>query len=83
MERNDRREKVGTVISDKNNKTRVVKVLRSFKHAFYDKVIKRSTKYYVHDEKNESHVGDEVKIIETRPLSKLKRWRLAQIVKKA
>ena len=83
MERNDRKEKVGTVISDKNNKTRVVKVLRSFKHAFYDKVIKRSTKYYVHDEKNESHVGDEVKIVETRPLSKLKRWRLEQIVKKA
>ena len=83
MERNDRKVKVGTVISDKTDKTRVVKVLRSFKHAFYDKVIKRSTKYYVHDEKNESHVGDEVKISETRPLSKLKRWRLEQIVKKA
>jgi len=83
MERNDRKERTGVVISDKNSKTRIVKVLRSFRHSLYDKVIKRSTKYYVHDEKNESHIGDEVKISETRPLSKLKRWRLEQIVKKA
>jgi small subunit ribosomal protein S17 len=83
MERTKRKLKTGIVTSDKSNKTRIVEVSRSFRHSFYDKVLKRNEKYYVHDEKNESHVGDQVKIAETRPLSKLKRWRLLEIIQKA
>ena len=64
----------GTVTSAKNNKTVVVEVTRKFKHPFYEKVIKRSKKYHAHDEKNKFKKGDSVKIIETRPISKLKTW---------
>jgi small subunit ribosomal protein S17 len=65
------------------NKTRVVEVVRTFRHPAYKKVMRRSTKFYAHDEKGQSHVGDKVKIMETRPMSKLKRWRLVEIVEKA
>ena len=64
----------GTITSAKNNKTIVVEVTRKFKHPFYEKVIKRSKKYHAHDEKNKYKVGDKVRIIESRPISKLKTW---------
>ena len=64
----------GTVTSSKNNKTIVVEVTRKFKHPFYEKVIKRSKKYHAHDENNEFTVGDTVSIIESKPVSKLKKW---------
>ena len=83
LERNKRKERVGIVTSDKKEKTRIVKVPRKFRHKFYRKVLTRNTKFYVHDEKNESRLGDEVRIQESRPLSKLKRWRLVEVVNKA
>ena len=64
----------GTVTSAKNNKTIVVEVTRKFKHPFYEKVIKRSKKYHAHDEKNKFKIGDSVKIIESKPYSKMKKW---------
>lgn len=73
----------GTVVSDKMNKTRVVLVTRQVRHPLYEKVIRQRKKYYVHDENNLSHLGDKVKIIESRPLSRCKRWRLIEIIKKA
>jgi small subunit ribosomal protein S17 len=78
-ERGHRRTQVGVVVSDKMDKTVVVKVDRLIKHAVYNKYIKRSATYKVHDEKNSSKVGDRVQIIECRPLSKDKRWNLKQI----
>jgi small subunit ribosomal protein S17 len=72
----------GVVVSDKMNKTRVVRVERTFKHPLYEKVIKRYKKYYAHDELNQSKVGDVVEIMSTRPLSKLKRWRIYRIISK-
>lgn len=81
--RNKRKERIGVVISDKMNKTRVVLVERIFIHPKYKKEVKTKKKYYVHDENNECKVGDVVRIMETRPLSKLKRWRVVEIVKKA
>ena len=81
--RNKRKERIGKVVSDKMEKTRVVAVQRSFRHPQYEKVIERTTKFYVQDDKNESHIGDKVKIMETRPLSRLKRWRLVEILEKA
>ena len=80
-EKSKRKEKKGTVIKDKMDKTIVVKVERTFRHLQYGKVLRRSKKYYAHDEKNEAKAGDFVRIIETRPLSKTKRWRLAEILK--
>lgn len=82
-ERTQRKEKTGVVIKDKMDKTRVVEVTRRFKHTLYDKVLTKKTKFYVHDEKNEAHVGDKVIIMETRPLSKTKRWRLIKVTTKA
>jgi small subunit ribosomal protein S17 len=73
----------GIVTRDKMNKTRRVEVQRLVRHPKYGKFVKRRTICYVHDEKNESHLGDTVEIIESRPLSKTKRWDLVQIVKKA
>jgi small subunit ribosomal protein S17 len=73
----------GVVVSDKADKTRVVSVQRTVRHARYEKIVRRRSKFYVHDEKNESHVGDLVEIMGTRPLSKLKRWRLVRVVKTA
>jgi len=75
--------RIGTVVSDKMDKTVVVKVETNMKHPLYNKIIKRSKKYKAHDEDNECKVGDIVKMIETRPLSKDKRWKVVQIVKKA
>src|SRR3954453_5289040 len=82
-ERGKRRTAVGVVTSDKMNKTRRVEIPRLVKHARYGKYIKRRTICKVHDEKNESHAGDTVEIMETRPLSKTKNWRLVRIVTKA
>lgn len=72
----------GTVISDKMNKTRIVQVLITRRHPLYKKVIRHRANFKVHDENNESHTGDTVKIMETRPLSKDKRWRLVEILRK-
>jgi small subunit ribosomal protein S17 len=74
--------RVGTVISDVMNKTVVVAVDSPKRHPLYNKTIRRIKKYYAHDEKNECKVGDTVRIVESRPLSKLKRWRVAEIVVK-
>jgi small subunit ribosomal protein S17 len=79
-ERGHRRLQVGVVVSDKMDKTVVVKVDRLVKHSLYNKYIKRSVKYKVHDEKNSCKMGDRVQIIECRPLSKDKRWNLKQII---
>lgn len=83
MERNLRKTRVGTVVSDKMDKTIVVAVKDSVQHPLYKKIMKRTVKFKAHDENNECHVGDRVKIMETRPLSKDKRWRLVEIVEKA
>jgi len=77
------KELVGEVVSDKMNKTIVVKVSRRVRHPKYHKVITKHKKFYAHDEKDEASIGDRVRIIESRPLSKLKRWTLAEIVVKA
>ena len=83
VERGHRKEQVGEVISDKMVKTIVVRVERRFRHAKYEKVITRYKKYYAHDEESSAKVGDRVRIQETRPLSKLKRWRLVEVVGRA
>lgn len=82
-QRNSRKTRVGKVVSNKMQKSIVVAVERKVAHPLYKKYFRRTTKFYVHDEKNEATVGDTVKIMETRPLSKLKRWRLVEIVAKA
>jgi len=78
-----RKVRVGRVVSDRMEKTRVVAVERLFRHPRYQKVLKRTKKFMVDDPKNESHAGDKVRIVETRPLSKRKRWRLLEILEKA
>ena len=75
--------RIGRVVSDKMSKTRVVAVERAFRHPRYARVIKRTSRFKAHDERNESHVGDRVLIIETRPLSKDKRWRIKEILERA
>ncbi len=82
-ERNLRKTMVGTVVSDKMDKTIVVAVETSVAHPIYNKTVKRTYKLKAHDEKNECQIGDKVKVMETRPLSKDKRWRLVEIVEKA
>lgn len=82
-ERGNRRVEVGVVTRDKMNKTRRVEIPRLVKHQRYGKYIKRRTVCYVHDESNESRLGDTVEIMESRPLSKLKHWRLVRVVTKA
>jgi small subunit ribosomal protein S17 len=77
-----RKEVVGEVVSSRMHKTIVVKVTRKKSHPLYRRVVARNKKFYAHDEKNEAHVGDVVRIEETRPLSKLKRWKLKEIVRK-
>ena len=77
-----RKQLEGTIISDKMDKTRVVQVKWSMKHAKYHKIVRRATKFKAHDEKNETKTGDVVKIMETRPLSKLKRWTILEVIKK-
>lgn len=83
QERTSRKTFVGTVVSDKMDKSITVKVERRFRHPLYKKFVKKSTKLMAHDEKGECRIGDTVRIEETRPLSKLKRWRMVEIVKKA
>ncbi len=82
-ERNARKERVGIVTSTKMDKTITVEVRRTMKHPMYDKYIERSTKLLAHDENEEAGEGDVVRIMETRPLSKRKRWRLTEIVERA
>ena len=83
MERNLRKERVGVVVSNKMDKSIVIKVERKVKHPLYGKFVKKSTKFMAHDEKNECNIGDTVRIMETRPLSKNKCWRIVEIVEKA
>ncbi len=78
-----RKEVVGEVVSNRMHKTIVVQVTRKKSHPFYGRVIARNKKFYAHDEKSEAHIGDFVRIEETRPLSKLKRWQLKDIIRKA
>ena len=82
MERNLRKERVGVVVSNKMDKSIVVAVARKEKHPIYGKFVKKTTKFVAHDEKNECSEGDTVRIMETRPLSKTKKWRLVEIVEK-
>ena len=82
MERGNRKTRVGVVVSDKMDKTVVVAVERLIKHPLYKKYIKRTSKFKAHDEENRCDIGDKVKIMETRPLSKTKRWRVVEIVEK-
>lgn len=83
MERNLRKERVGLVVSNKMEKSIVVMVERKVKHPKYGKIIKLSSRFMAHDEKNECNIGDMVKISETRPLSKSKCWRLVEILERA
>lgn len=81
--RNRRKARIGTVVSDKMDKTVVVEVVRQFPHRLYKKIIKRSKRFKAHDEENSCGVGDVVRIMETRPYSKQKRWRVVTILEKA
>ena len=83
MERNLRKTRVGTVVSDKMDKTIVVAVKDNVQHPLYKKILKRTVKFKAHDENNECRIGDRVMIMETRPLSKDKNWRLVKIIEKA
>ena len=82
MERNLRKERIGVVFSNKMDKSITVAVKWKEKHPIYGKFVSRTKKYHVHDEKNECSIGDTVRIMETRPLSKTKRWRLVEIIEK-
>jgi small subunit ribosomal protein S17 len=82
VDRNLRKTRVGVVSSNKMDKTITVKVERKVKHPLYGKFLKKTTSFHAHDEKNECSIGDTVKIMESRPLSKTKRWRLVEIVEK-
>ena len=82
-ERNVRKTKIGKVISDKMDKTVVVAVEELEQHKLYKKPVKRTVKFHAHDEKNDAHVGDKVAIMETRPLSKTKRWRVVEVIEPA
>ena len=81
--RNLRKERIGVVVSEKMDKTIVVSVVVREKHPIYGKFMKKTKKFYAHDEQNNGHEGDTVKIMETRPLSKSKRWRLVEIIERA
>jgi len=83
VERNLRKTRVGIVTSDKMDKTIVVSIVDNVKHPLYGKIVKRTYKLKAHDENNDCKVGDRVRVMETRPLSKDKRWRLVEIVEKA
>ena len=83
IERSARKVRTGVVVSDKMDKTVVVRIDRQMRHALYGKTIKRSTKLAAHDESNDAHVGDTVRVMETRPVSKSKRWRVVEIVERA
>lgn len=81
--RTNRKVRVGVVVSDARDKTVTVEVASSSTHPRYDKVVRTSTKFHAHDETNDAHMGDTVRIMETRPLSKQKRWRVIEIVERA
>lgn len=81
-ERNSRKTRVGVVVSDKPDKTVVVKVERQFPHPLYGKRMQRTSRFHAHDETNEYKVGDTVRIMESRPLSKLKRWRVTELIER-
>jgi small subunit ribosomal protein S17 len=83
LERNLRKTRIGLVVSNKMDKTVTVTVERKVKHPIYGKFVKKTTKFHAHDEKNECTIGDLVRIMETRPLSKTKRWRLVEVLEKA
>lgn len=83
MERNLRKERIGVIVSNKMDKSITVQVTRKEKHPIYGKFVKKSTKFVAHDEKNECNIGDTVRIMETRPISKNKCWRLVEIVERA
>lgn len=78
-----RKSRVGRVVSESMNKTVIVAVERLVKHPLYKKYIKRTSKHYAHDERNDAHEGDTVRIVETRPISKLKRWRVTSVIERA
>jgi len=79
----NRRSLTGTVVSDKNDKTVTIEVIRQVQHPRYKKYIKKSKKYHAHDEQNDAHEGDVVRIVESRPISRLKRWRVVEVLKRA
>lgn len=81
--RNARKERIGVVVSDKMDKSIVVAIQRQVKHPIYHKFVKKTTKLMAHDETNNAHIGDTVRIMETRPLSSKKRWRLVEVVERA
>ena len=81
-ERNRRKTRTGVVVSDAMDKTVTINVERQFPHPLYGKAVKRTKKYHAHDENNEYQVGDTVRIIETRPLSKTKRWRVVELIER-
>lgn len=81
--RNLRKERIGLVVSNKMDKSIVVQIERRFKHEIYKKFIKKTNKFVAHDEKNDCNIGDKVRIMETRPLSKNKNWRLVEIIERA
>ena len=83
QERGRRKTRVGVVVSDKMDKTVVVRVERRYAHPLYGKQVTRTKKYHAHDENNEYRIGDTVRIMETRPLSKLKRWRLLEVLERS
>lgn len=83
MERNLRKERIGIVVSDKMDKSITVSEVTKVKHPIYGKFMKRTKKYVAHDEKNDAHSGDTVRIMETRPLSKTKTWRLVEVIERA
>ena len=83
VERNDRKTRIGKVVSNKMDKTIVVAIETLVSHPLYKKSVKRTTKFKAHDENNECNIGDRVRIMETRPLSKEKRWRLVEIIERA
>jgi small subunit ribosomal protein S17 len=82
-ERNRRKVRTGVVVSDKMDKTVLVRIDRSFRHPLYQKIVKRSSKLAAHDELNDAHEGDTVRVMETRPLSRTKRWRVVEVVERA
>jgi small subunit ribosomal protein S17 len=82
-ERNDRKTKIGKVVSDKMDKTVVVAVERLVQHPLYKKAVKSTVKFKAHDENNDAHIGDTVEMMETRPLSKDKRWRVIEVLERA
>lgn len=82
-DRNERKTKIGKVVSDKMDKTVVVAVVDLEQHALYKKAVKKTVKFKAHDENNDAHVGDTVSLMETRPLSKDKRWRVVEVLERA